>query len=266
MPKIYLSPSNQDDNIYATGSTNEMEQCNLIAEATKVALERNGFEVLKAPAAQTMSTSIAQSNAWGADVHIPIHTNAGGGEGTEIFIYNSSASDLANSIINQIVSITPSKINRGVKVNRSLSELKGTIAVAIYIEVDFHDNITSAQWIIANTTEIGEAICKGICEYYNVEYKSTNETNTESPVIWEYRENGWVAFKNGEQIKGWVFDKGNWYFLDTTTGNMKTGWIQQDGNWYYCQPETGEMLTGWFWDNSYQAWFYFNPDNGRMVT
>ena len=33
--KIYLSPSSQINNIYAYGNTNEMVQCNKIAEAAK---------------------------------------------------------------------------------------------------------------------------------------------------------------------------------------------------------------------------------------
>ena len=74
--KIYLSPSNQDENLYAYGSTNECDQCNHIADAAKIALERCGFEVKKAQKGQAMSTSIAESNRWGADLHIPIHTNA----------------------------------------------------------------------------------------------------------------------------------------------------------------------------------------------
>ena len=61
--RIYLSPSNQDGNLYAYGSTNEMEQCNRIADAAKTALERCGFTVKKAAKGQKMSTSIAESNA-----------------------------------------------------------------------------------------------------------------------------------------------------------------------------------------------------------
>ena len=33
--KIYLSPSNQDGNLYAYGNTNECDQCNRIADAAK---------------------------------------------------------------------------------------------------------------------------------------------------------------------------------------------------------------------------------------
>ena len=41
--KIYLSPSNQDANIYAAGNTNEMIQCNKIAEAAKKYLEKQNI-------------------------------------------------------------------------------------------------------------------------------------------------------------------------------------------------------------------------------
>ncbi len=37
--KIYLSPSNQINNLYASGNTNECEQCNKIAEYEKMLLK-----------------------------------------------------------------------------------------------------------------------------------------------------------------------------------------------------------------------------------
>ena len=44
--KVFLSPSNQYDNVYAYGNTTEGVQCGKIAEACKVALERNNIEVM----------------------------------------------------------------------------------------------------------------------------------------------------------------------------------------------------------------------------
>ena len=46
--KIYLSPSNQNGNTYATGGTNEMAQCDKIAAAAAKALKRCGFNVMVA--------------------------------------------------------------------------------------------------------------------------------------------------------------------------------------------------------------------------
>ena len=91
--KIYLSPSNQINNLYAVGNTNECEQCNRIAEYAKIALERCGFEVKKAQKGQNINTSIKESNNLGADLHIPIHTNAFNAQtlgGTLVMIYSSA--------------------------------------------------------------------------------------------------------------------------------------------------------------------------------
>ena len=70
--KIYLSPSNQDGNLYSYGGTNEMEQCNRIAQAAEKHLERNGYSVKRAPKGQDMNKSIAESNSWGADLHLSL--------------------------------------------------------------------------------------------------------------------------------------------------------------------------------------------------
>lgn len=179
MPKkIYLSPSNQDGNLYAYGDTNEMEQCNCIAEYAKIALKRCGFEVKKAPKGQLMRTSIEESNSWGANLHIPIHTNActnngtGTAGGTVVFVYNTGSAHLkfAEPIYKCVQEISPGTTDYGVQPNPGLAELNSTIAMGIYIEVDFHDNPAIAKWIIENPKAIGEAICKGVCNGYGVEY------------------------------------------------------------------------------------------------
>ena len=180
--KIYLSPSNQDGNLYAYGNTNEMEQCNRIADCAKKALERCGFTVKKAAKGQAMRTSINESNSWGADLHIPIHTNAGGGNGTMVMVYNKSAENmkLANPIYKEVQAVTPGKVDYGIKEYSSLAELNSTNAIAVYIEVDFHDNKDIAKWLINNPTAVGEAIAKGVCKAYGVTYKEPTSNNTSS--------------------------------------------------------------------------------------
>lgn len=170
--KIYISPSNQNGNLYAAGNTNECDVCNKIANAAKTALERCGFAVKKSPKGQDMRVSIKESNDWGADLHIPIHTNAGGGSGTVVFVYNTSDEILiyANPIYNAVQKISPGTTNYGVRPYPQLAELNSTTAKAVYVEVDFHDNPKIAQWLIDNTNEIGEAICKGVCEAYDISY------------------------------------------------------------------------------------------------
>lgn len=181
--KIYLSPSNQDGNLYAYGNTNECDQCNRIADAAKTALERCGFSVRKAPKGQDMEVSIRESNSWGADLHLPIHTNAGGGDGTAVFIYEQTAENtkMASPIYNAVQAVTPGKTNYGVRTLSQLAELNGTNAVAVYVEVDFHDNREIAKWLIENPKTVGEAIAKGVCKGYGVKYTPPQTDPTPVP-------------------------------------------------------------------------------------
>ena len=178
--KIYLSPSAQSENLYAAGNTNEQIQCNLIADAAKTALERCGFEVKKAPAGQSYQKNTAESNVWGADLHVPIHTNAGGGYGPVVFVYRKAAKNTkyATPVYEALSAIVPKDGNRGVQANPGLYEVTNTKAVCVYCECEFHDNAALARWIINHVTDIGEAICKGICQGAGVSYIEDNAQKT----------------------------------------------------------------------------------------
>lgn len=178
--KIYLSPSNQSGNMYAYGNTNEMEQCNRIADAAKTALERCGFTVKKAPKGQDMNKSINESNSWGADLHLPIHTNAGGGAGTMCMVYTKATENMkyANPIYKAVQAVTPGKTEYGIREYPELSELANTNCIAVYTEVDFHDNKDIAKWIIENVRTIGEAFAKGVCQAFGVTYKAAGTATT----------------------------------------------------------------------------------------
>ena len=172
--KIYLSPSSQVNNIYATGNTNEMVECNKIAEAAKNALERCGFEVKKAPQGQSVAKNISESNAWNSDLHIPIHTNAFNGStlgGTLVMLYSMEDKNkrAGEAILNAVAPISPGP-DYSLRTNPSFAELNGTKAIAVYLEIEFHDCVEGANWIINNTNAIGEAIAQGVCDYFGVDY------------------------------------------------------------------------------------------------
>ena len=182
--KIYLSPSAQPANNYAAGNTNEQVQCNRIAEAAKTALVRCGFAVRKAPEGQGYKDSVAESNAWGADLHLPIHTNAGGGAGTVVFVHGGAAKQMqyAKPIYDEVQAISPGTTSYGVRVNSGLYELGYTTATAVYIECEFHDRADLAAWIIEHTTELGEAIARGVCIGAGVPYIAPEPKPDPEPV------------------------------------------------------------------------------------
>ena len=169
--KIYLSPSNQNGNLYSYGDTNEMEQCNRIAQAAEKHLERNGYSVKRAPKGQDMNKSISESNQWGADLHIPIHTNAGGGSGPLVMVYSKASGNVkyAQPIYDALLAICTGKKGYGVETDLdvcgySLAEIRNTSAIAAYCECEFHDDKTLAKWIINHVDDIGAAIAKGVCK------------------------------------------------------------------------------------------------------
>ena len=175
--KVYLSPSDQTNNRYAYGNTTEAVQCGKIAEACRVALVRCGIEV-KVGQYDTMANRCAASNAFGADLHVPIHTNAFNGQvrGTRMFCYsnNSEGMKACRSIFAVVAPLTPGT-SENIKVNSELYEVRVPAAPTAYIECEFHDNAESAKWIIEHTSELGEAIAHGICNYFGITYKTEEE-------------------------------------------------------------------------------------------
>lgn len=173
--KIYLSPSEQPKNLYAYGNTNEKEQCCKIAAFAEAALKRNGFEVITGTYTSLVNRC-NEANKWGADLYVPIHTNAFDGKvsGTRIFCYKTSGESYkaCKAVYDALAPITPGK-SESITTRAELYEVKTPVAPTVYIEVDFHDVPDVAKWIIENTKEIGEAICKGICNYYGVTYQPT---------------------------------------------------------------------------------------------
>lgn len=173
MYKVYLSPSDQTNNLYAYGNTTEAVQCGKIAEACRAALERSGVSV-KIGHMISMQQKCKESNEYGANLHVPIHTNAFNGKvsGTRMFCFNQLGNGMkaCKKIFASLAPVTPGK-SENIKVDSSLYEVRVPNAPTAYVECEFHDNPTTAKWIVENTNAIGEAIARGICDYFNVEYK-----------------------------------------------------------------------------------------------
>jgi N-acetylmuramoyl-L-alanine amidase len=170
--KVYLSPSTQENNIGTDNFGTEEQRMNIIADYMVQELQKY-FDVRRNRPEMTLSQVIQDSNAWGADIHVAVHSNAGGGEGTEIWHYPGSINGkrLAECIYKQLAPLSPGK-DRGVKSNNNFAELKKTKAVAVIIEVGFHDNVTDAEWIKSHPKQIADAINKGIFEYAGIKTQS----------------------------------------------------------------------------------------------
>mgnify|MGYP002615697365 CR=1 FL=1 len=189
MAKVYLSPSNQTDNCYAYGNTTEAVQCGKIADACRIALERSGVTV-QVGHMPSMQDKCKESNAFGADLHVPIHTNAFNGTvtGTRMFCLNSSGEGMkaCEAIFAWLAPITPGT-SENIQVDASLYEVRVPSAPAAYVECEFHDNATTAKWIVEHTVDIGEAIARGICDYFGVTYKEKEQPESAASTDKLYR-------------------------------------------------------------------------------
>lgn len=184
--RVYLSPSDQRRNTYAVGNTTEDVQCGRIAAACKAALERSGVEVMVGQY-DTMQNRVAASNRFKADLHVPIHSNAcdGRASGTHLFCYsgdrNSAGYKACQAVMDVLGPLTPGTPDV-IRAYPTLYEVKWPAAPTVYIEVDFHDVPRVAEWIIANTTVIGETIAKGLCAALGVKFVPSEDTPEPVPV------------------------------------------------------------------------------------
>ena len=169
---IYLRPSQQSGNLYAFGNTNEREQCEKIASACRDALVVHGFNVVLTPE-KDVTVRVRDAFEEGADWYIPIHTNAFDGSvtGTRLMIREKTQPDfvMAEYIMKYLDAVCPGKSSNITEHGDRWYEQRLTDPIpSVYCECEFHDNKSAAEFIVGHTTEIGESIARGICEFYDV--------------------------------------------------------------------------------------------------
>ena len=82
---------------------------------------------------------------------------------------------------------------------------------------------------------------------------------------WKLEKQAW-SFQDpkANTVKGWIVYKGDWYFLDESTGFLKTGWLSRNGKSYFFNTEKGSregaLLSGWNWIDGYCYYFSEKDD------
>ena len=171
MSKIYISPSQQGDNVGYGSYGTEQKRMFEIGDNLKTTLERCGNTVYIARKGDTFQKAVTESNRLKCDIHLAIHSNAfkGTSRGTLAMYASSNGKRLATAIYNELSAFTPTA-DRSCYENKSLYELTGTNAICAYMELAFHDNKDDAALIINNIEKIAELIAKGVCIYVGTKY------------------------------------------------------------------------------------------------
>lgn len=171
--KVYLSPANHGGHNIGCAGFNEDDGARASATSAAAYLQARGFIVKVGQG--DYKQNYADSNAWGADLHVPIHSNAGtwgceqsspskrGGTWTMYRTEGSHGHQLASQILAAVKGKSPGT-NDQMMLRGDLLELK-TNARSAYAEMGFHTFYWDTVWLAFGAKEAGEALGKGIHDH-----------------------------------------------------------------------------------------------------
>lgn len=237
--KIYINPGHSNTDPGAVGYEVERELNVKVSNYMKSYLTSNYVCETKMNPGTVDHLAIAceDANAWGADLFVSNHFNAGRGDGYEALVYGSNRDDLGKIFEKHVIAIGQN--SRGVKYRPDLGVLRLTNMPAVLNEGAFVDNWTDIKdWNdYSELKKLGEAYAKAAAEYLNLPKKSTTvkKTNT-STNNKSYKVKVTVAALNiragaGTKfpVKGCIKDKGVYTIVETSGewGKLKSGagWI-----------------------------------------
>ena len=175
MPFVFLSPSTQEWNKYATQG-NEEVYMNRLADKMEPYMLASGISFTRNDPQRNVTGAIEDSNAGNYDVHFALDSNAGGGEyagklrGIDVYYspYSTYSRQLAVITANNLQPIypIPSKVNT--LPTTSLAEVTRTKAVAVLAELGYHDNVQDEKWLKQNLDIIARTLVQSLCDYFGI--------------------------------------------------------------------------------------------------
>ena len=151
-----------------------------VADMLKVNLERCKFNTVMVAPGDTdvpLTTRTNAANKAMANFYISIHANAlngiwGNQQGVSTYCYpKSTESKKAATIIQKYLIQGTQQKNRGV-IEQDFHVLRETKMPSVLVECAFMDNLREAGLLLTDAfrEECADEICRGICEYFKVQY------------------------------------------------------------------------------------------------
>ena len=186
--KVFISAGHGGSDPGAVANKVKEKDLNLsIALACRDVLERHGVEVRMSRTKDEndpLSEEIKECNAYGPDLAVSIHNNAGGGDGAEVFYHygGGKSKTLAENILGEIVKVGQNSRGAKTRKNKDGKDYYGfirqTSAPSVIVECAFVDNATDLKILASEGKRkaMGEAIAKGILKTLGIEFQGERGT------------------------------------------------------------------------------------------
>lgn len=190
MRKVFIGVGHGGKDPGAVGRVKEADANLYMALSMKEELERNGYTVGISRTKNEndpLTEEIQESNAYGADIAVEVHNNAGGGDGFEVFVqtnkYAAASRKLAQCIEAEVKK-TGQK-SRGIKtrLNGSGTDYFGWLRQnnrpAVLCEGFFVDSADAVDYdTVAEQKAYGKAYARGVMAYFGDKPKPDNAKPT----------------------------------------------------------------------------------------
>lgn len=250
---VFLSAGHGGSDPGAVGHGLKEKDINLgIMLACRDELQRHGVKVTTSrttDANDPVQQEVAEANASGAELAFSVHTNAGGGDGSETYYWSSSTQGKKLAALCEKHMRAIGQNSRGIKAGDGLMFINSTNATAVLVEIGFIDNKTDKALFdtAAEQKRIGVAYAHAILECFGIVPKAaTAATTATTSGTWIQEKDGrwWYKHADGSYTKsGWESIGGAWYWFDSE-GWMIANTCKKIGGKWYAFSASGAMLTG----------------------
>ena len=175
--KVFLSPSDHGvgNNKCLHSGCYEDKHTRPIAEVCTRHLKNSGVEVMIGEPNQGLYKRCDDSDKFGADIHVPVHTNAWSDPEMRYLMFmfyadNAKYRNVFNTIAPEIEAVYPGNVKSKFAVRTDLTEVIRPKAVTLYCELGFHTNKKDCDEFIHNPEVVGKALAKGLCKYLGVTF------------------------------------------------------------------------------------------------
>jgi len=196
MYSVYLSGSAQEHNAGVDGIIEE-DRMQALVKDIAIILRAAGIIVYVNDPNWTLKQIIADSNNKVPNLHLALHSNAGGaGTGTETWCYKKAGTK--SSIFGKALQIalvsTLGLHDRGIKdatIDNNIGEVLNTHATAVLTELFFHDNMADITRFTERRQAVVEAIANVVLQWFGIK-QEVPKLDYKSQLVQDALDFGWI--------------------------------------------------------------------------